>query len=163
FFSDWRGQDREGVTMRDLLEHASGLPARLVDRPPATRREFEHDICTIALEYEPRTKSIYSDLGFILLGFLIEQVGGARLGELFERVTAPVGFAIDDVLAFGVPDDARQRVAPTDPLNEDPRRGRRLVGEVHDDYAAALGGVAGHAGLFGNAGGVGAFARAALT
>src|SRR5262249_31997784 len=75
FFADWRGVDRERVTVRDLLEHASGLPARLVDPPPATRREFEHEIATIELEYEPLTRSIYSDLGFILLGFLAADVG----------------------------------------------------------------------------------------
>ena len=76
FFEDWRGADRDGVTVRDLLEHASGLPARLVDLPPATRREFEHDISTITLEYPPRSASIYSDLGFILLGFLAADRGG---------------------------------------------------------------------------------------
>jgi CubicO group peptidase (beta-lactamase class C family) len=76
FFTDWRGVDRDGVTVRDLLEHASGLPARLIDVPPATRREFEHDIGTIALEYPPRSASIYSDLGFILLGFLAADRGG---------------------------------------------------------------------------------------
>src|SRR5262245_56237559 len=42
---EWRGGDRESATVRDLLEHASGLAARLVDPPPASRREFEHDIC----------------------------------------------------------------------------------------------------------------------
>ncbi|MEP6467630.1 MAG: serine hydrolase domain-containing protein, partial [Parafilimonas sp.] len=62
FFDDWRGPDRESVTVRDLLEHASGLPARLVDAPPLTRREFEHEIGTIALEYSPRSCSVYSDL-----------------------------------------------------------------------------------------------------
>src|SRR5262249_4665992 len=46
FFSEWRGRDREQVTVQDLLEHASGLPARLLDSAPATRREFEHDICS---------------------------------------------------------------------------------------------------------------------
>jgi CubicO group peptidase (beta-lactamase class C family) len=183
-FDEWRGRDREQVTIRDLLEHASGLPARLVDQPPATRREFEHDICTIALEYGPRTKSIYSDLGFILLGFLVERVGQASLDRLFERITRlstvhleptdqfnahatssepPLHFAIDDVLAYGVPSAARPWTAPTAAMHEDPRRGRRLVGEVHDNYAAALGGVAGHAGLFGNASGAGAFARAIMT
>jgi CubicO group peptidase (beta-lactamase class C family) len=49
-FRDWRGADRESVTVRDLLEHASGLPARLFDAPPGGRREFEHDICTTRLE-----------------------------------------------------------------------------------------------------------------
>ena len=63
--------------MRDLLEHASGLPARLLDAPPQGRREFEHEICAMPLEYAPRTRSIYSDLGFILLGFLVADRGGA--------------------------------------------------------------------------------------
>jgi len=169
FFDDWRGADRETVTVRDLLEHASGLPARLVDQPPATRREFEHEISTIHLEYAPRTRSIYSDLGFILLGFVLERIGRASLADLFERITrigavseSPFHFGIDDMLAFGVPADARPRAAPTEPLPEDPRRGRTLTGEVHDNYAAALGGVAGHAGLFATASGVGAFARALL-
>src|SRR3989338_4794478 len=68
--AEWRGADRASVTVRDLLEHAAGLPARLVDAPPASRREFEHEICLTPLEYAPRSRSIYSDLGFILLGFL---------------------------------------------------------------------------------------------
>src|SRR5688572_29948856 len=45
-FGEWRGDDRAAVTVRQLLEHASGLPARLVEPPPEGRREFEHDICT---------------------------------------------------------------------------------------------------------------------
>src|SRR5262249_26357230 len=80
-FSEWRGTDRDTVAIRDLLEHASGLPARLVDAPPQGRREFEHDICALPLEYAPRTRSVYSDLGFILLGFLIEDCGGASLAS----------------------------------------------------------------------------------
>jgi len=162
FFDEWRGIDREAVSVRDLLEHASGLPARLVDLPPPTRREFAHDICTIALEYPPRTRSLYSDLGFILLGLLVEEIAGAHLDALFERISSSLDFAVDDVLAFGVSANDRARAAPTEPLDADPRRGRHLVGEVHDNYAAALGGVAGHAGLFGNASGVGAFARVLL-
>ncbi len=155
--SEWRSIEREPVTIRDLLEHASGLPARLVDPPPSTRREFEHEICTIRLEYEPRTRSIYSDLGFILLGFVLADVGGARLDVLFEGIVAR-----RPELQFGVPAADRVRAAPTDPMDIDPRRGRKLVGEVHDNYAAALGGIAGHAGLFGTAAGVGAFARMML-
>ena len=164
FFADWRGDDRAAVTLRDLLEHASGLPARLVDLPPATRREFEYEIGTIRLEYQPRTQSIYSDLGFLLLGFLAADVGGAPLDVLFER-TPPIArlkASRDSDLAFGVPVDVRDQAAPTEPLDVDPRRGRRLIGEVHDNYAAALGGVAGHAGVFGTAGAVGEFARVML-
>jgi serine-type D-Ala-D-Ala carboxypeptidase len=159
FFEDWRGDDREQVTIQDLLEHASGLAARLVDLAPATRREFEHDICTMRLEYQPRTRALYSDLGFLLLGFLAADAGGAPLPVQFELIARRVA---DDLLAFEVPDDRRADTAPTLPLDEDVRRGRALVAEVHDNYAAALGGAAGHAGLFGTVAAVGAFARAVL-
>jgi CubicO group peptidase (beta-lactamase class C family) len=163
FFTDWRGVDRADVTVRDLLEHASGLPARLVDVPPATRREFEHDIGTIALEYVPRAASIYSDLGFILLGFLAADRGGASLADQFERIAVrATPDPSEGLLSFNLPPDRRALAAPTRPLDTDARRGRLLVGEVHDNYAAALGGAAGHAGLFGAAPMVGAFARTVL-
>jgi serine-type D-Ala-D-Ala carboxypeptidase len=158
-FEEWRGLDREAVTVRDLLEHAAGLSARLLDAPPEGRREFEHDISTMPLEYAPRTRSIYSDLGFILLGFLATDRGGSSLAEqctkLFTWIDPPS-------LTFELPPERRARAAPTRPMDDDRRRGRVLVGEVHDPYAAALGGVAGHAGLFGDASAVGAFARAVL-
>ena len=84
--AEWRGDDRAHVTVRDLLEHASGLAARLVDAPPGGRREFEHEICSMPLEYAPRTQSIYSDLGFILLGFLAADRGRATLDAQFARI-----------------------------------------------------------------------------
>jgi serine-type D-Ala-D-Ala carboxypeptidase len=158
FFSEWRGSDRELVTVKDLLEHASGLSARLLDVPPGKRREFEHDICTMPLEYEPRTKSIYSDLGFILLGFLLEARSHRSLDVQFDAISG----LTDEWLSFHVPQSERERTAPTLPTKEDIRRGRTLAGEVHDNYAAALDGVAGHAGLFGTAGGVGTFATRML-
>jgi len=157
FFAEWRGADREHVTVRDLLEHASGLPARLVDPPSASRREFEHDICSIKLEYEPRARSIYSDLGFILLGFLIADLADATLKEQFRRLAAAAG--APEALEYVLPLNARFRAAPTMPMEDDVRRGRVLTGEVHDNYAAALGGIAGHAGLFGTGPAVGAYAR----
>ena len=159
FFGEWRGEDREQVTIRDLLEHSAGLAARLLDAPPEKRREFEHDICTMPLEYPPRGKSIYSDLGFILLGFALVERGRQPLDVQFDAIVPDLQ---DEWLAFGVPQGEAGRIAPTIPMNEDVRRGRVLVGEVHDNYAAALGGVAGHAGLFGTAGGVGIYARAVL-
>jgi CubicO group peptidase (beta-lactamase class C family) len=173
FFREWRGTDRETANVQDLLEHAAGLAARLVDPPPASRREFEHDICTLRLDYPPRTQSIYSDLGFILLGFIAEDRGRSPLSsqftDLWKQVarTEKIPHGRDRaggsaVLMFGAPPHSRERVAPTRPEDTDARRGRTLVGEVHDDYAAALGGVAGHAGLFGNAEGVAVFARALL-
>jgi CubicO group peptidase (beta-lactamase class C family) len=172
FFADWRGEDRERATVQDLLEHSSGLAARLVDPPPHARREFEHEIATMRLEYAPRARSIYSDLGFILLGFIAEERNRSSIADQFEefvqRLFDSSQVAADRVnpahaaLTFDAKGAPIDRLAPTLPEPTDPRRGRMLVGEVHDDYAAALGGVAGHAGLFGTAQGVGIFARAIL-
>jgi serine-type D-Ala-D-Ala carboxypeptidase len=165
-FDEWRGADRAPATIRDLLEHASGLPARLLDRPPEGRRAFEHEICGMPLEHVPRAASVYSDLGFILLGFLAADAGARPLDAQFEDARQAVA-RIEPAIAatpFGfAPATGRlSHAAPTEPLPDDQRRGRRLAGEVHDDYGAALGGVAGHTGLFGTASAVGAFARAVL-
>jgi CubicO group peptidase (beta-lactamase class C family) len=162
-FQEWRADDRAAAIVRDLLEHDSGLPARLLDLPPRTRREFEHEICRIALEYPTGSRALYSDLDFILLGFLVEDRGGAPLAGLFERLMSQAGLLpAAGPLTFSLSNDIRQRAAPTTPLSDDVRAGRRLVGEVHDSYAAALGGAAGHAGLFASASAVGGFARLVL-
>jgi CubicO group peptidase (beta-lactamase class C family) len=163
-FPEWRGPDREAVSVRDLLDHSAGLPPRLLDPPPATRREFEHEICTMPLEYEPRARALYSDLGFILLGMLAADRAGQSLAAAFDLVRerlATTDAAIGSV-SFRLTGPMKRQAAPTLPLDEDVRRGRVLIGDVHDSYAAALGGVAGHAGLFGTAAGVAGFARAVL-
>jgi CubicO group peptidase (beta-lactamase class C family) len=154
---DWRGTDREDVTVRDLLAHSSGLTAYLpFYRDHSGRHDFERAICTLPLEYPPRTRSIYSDLGFMLLAFIFEDVTGIRVGEQF----APIAAALEpDPVRFNPPRPWRARAAPTE---MDPWRGRMLQGEVHDENAHALGGAAGHAGLFGTAAGVGRFARIVL-
>ena len=157
-FIEWSGDDRAQVTVRDLLEHASGLSARLLDAPPSGRREFEHDICVMPLEYAPRSRSIYSDLGFILLGFLEADRGDAPLDAQFAAI---VGGITPDLM-FVPPPERRATAARTMALLEDVRRGETLRGVVHDNYAASLGGVAGHAGLFGTATAVAAFARVVL-
>lgn len=152
----WRGADRDAVTIADLLEHASGLTAYLpFFRDHRGRAEFERAICTLPLEYAPRTRSIYSDLGFILLGFILEDAG-YPLGDF--RLTDATADAAEH-LAFNPPKAWRERTAPTE---LDLWRGRLLQGEVHDENAWVLGGVAGHAGLFGTAAAVGAFAREAV-
>jgi CubicO group peptidase (beta-lactamase class C family) len=162
FFTEWRGKDREAATVQDLLEHAAGLAARLIDPPPGGRREFEHDICSMRLEYAPRAQAIYSDLGFILLGFIAADRGRRSLALQFGEIAGQELAGREDQLSFEAPEAARARTAPTRPMDDDPRRGRLLVGEVHDAYAAALGGVAGHSGLFGTARSVGAFGRRVL-
>jgi len=157
FLPDWRGPDRDAVTIADLLEHASGLTAYLpFFRDHHGRAEFQRAICTLPLEYAPRSQSIYSDLGFILLGFILEDVGfPLDAGPIF-RLKAE---ATTSSCSFRLQPEDRERCAPTE---LDLWRGRLLQGEVHDENAWALGGIAGHAGMFGTAEAVGAFARGVL-
>ncbi len=151
----WRGQDRRDVTLTDLLEHCAGLTAwwDLYKRNHSAV-EFAHEIGELPLEYRPRTRSIYSDLGFLLLGFIVAERGGRPLDVQFETLLGDTG------MLFRPPPDRRAAIAPTE--DDTTWRGRLLVGEVHDENAAALGGVAGHAGLFGSAPAVGAYARLVL-
>jgi CubicO group peptidase (beta-lactamase class C family) len=155
---EWRNADRQGVTLAHLLDHSSGLPAhehfwgRLIDRA-----EFERAICSLPLAHPPGTHAVYSDPGFMLLGFALERHAGATLHQQFSEFT---GAFDEDELYFRPPPALRGRIAPTE---FDAWRGRLLQGEVHDENAAALGGVAGHAGLFGTARSVGRFARIVLT
>ena len=154
---EWRGHDREHVTLRSFLTHSSGLTAWLpFYRDYTGRQEFQHAICSLPLEYPPDTQAIYSDLGFILLGFIIEDAGG----QPFQlQATQLLSTLTSAPLMFNPPPALRRSIAPTE---NDPWRGRRLVGEVHDENCWALGGAAGHAGLFGTAESVGDFARAML-
>lgn len=149
----WKEPDRAAVTIRDLLAHCSGLAGHApLYEHYRTRAEFEHAICGSPLAYAPRTKSVYSDLGFMLLGFLLE--GDSTLAARFEAVRAQMGIVED--LQFHPPRLWHPRTAPTE---FDHRRGRLLIGEVHDENAWALGGAAAHAGLFGTAAAVGQSAR----
>jgi CubicO group peptidase (beta-lactamase class C family) len=146
---EWHGEDRRDVTVTDLLAHASGLPAWLpLYETCSGRLPFQRVLCDLPLAYPPRSTSVYSDLGFILLGFLIEDLAGGRLAAQFDALGA-------SGLSFSVPAGDLWRTAPT---QQDDWRGRLLRGEVDDRNAWALGGISGHAGLFGTASGVGAFA-----
>jgi CubicO group peptidase (beta-lactamase class C family) len=157
WLGDWKGKDRDHVTLRDLLAHCSGLSAHLpLYESYSGRAEFQRVICGLALEYTPRTQSIYSDMGFMLLGWIAEDAGGASLSEQHAIVAQRLA---PEYLEFSPPRLRRPEIAPTE---IDTWRGRLLVGEVHDPNCWALNGEAGHAGLFGTASAVGAFARLAL-
>jgi CubicO group peptidase (beta-lactamase class C family) len=152
----WRGPDRDDVTLRDLLAHCGGLVAHVpFYRDRHGREEIEPAICSTSLEYAPRSKSIYSDLGFMLLGFMLAH--GATLPDRFAALLTQMG-GIQD-LQFHPPALWKKRIAPTE---IDPWRGRLLVGEVHDENTWALGGAGGQAGLFGTAAAVGECARHVL-
>jgi CubicO group peptidase (beta-lactamase class C family) len=171
----WRGADRDHVTIRHLLAHSAGLEAWFpLFRACSGRQAFETAICGLPLAYPPGTAAVYSDLGFILLGFLVADAGGAALDAQWDGMTAAVVTADSGAapaasignsatstrsLRFQPPAAWLPRIAPTE---IDPWRGRLLVGEVHDENCWALGGVAGHAGLFGTAPAVGRFARSLL-
>ncbi len=152
----WQGVDRERVTIRDLLSHSSGLPAHqpfYLTR--AGREAIERAICATPLDYAPGTKSVYSDLGFMLLGFILGNT--AALEVQFEALR--VQMQNPEELQFHPPNIWKPRTAPT---RVSEWRSRLLVGEVDDDNAWALGGAAGHSGLFGTAASVGTFARHTL-
>ena len=152
----WKGTDRSAVTVRDLLSHSGGLTGYLpLFREHTGRAEFERALCALPLEYPLGTRSVYSDLGFMLLGFMLDNDG--TLAQRFDSLLAQMG-VVDD-LQFNPPALWNRRTAPTE---VDPWRGRLLVGEVHDENCWALGGVAGHAGLFGTAVAVGGCARHVL-
>lgn len=152
----WDVDRRQAITIRHLLDHSSGLPAHIAAWTDTQGRVgYAARLAATPLEREPGAASVYSDLGFMLLGLVLEERGGtpldAQLRALFGRAIDPIQYR---PLAH-----LYERIAPTE---FDPWRGRVLCGEVHDENAAALGGVAGHAGLFGTAAAVGAFARIVL-
>lgn len=157
WIASWRGSDRDAVTLEDLLGHASGLTAHLpFFRDVVGRPEFERAIARLPLEYPPRSRSVYSDLGFILLGFVLTDIARAALDRQFAELAA--GLALGDI-CFLPPATWKPRTAPT---GTSEWRRRLLVGEVNDDNCHALGGVSGHAGLFGTAAAIGRFARLVL-
>ncbi|HEX2656856.1 MAG TPA: serine hydrolase domain-containing protein [Polyangia bacterium] len=153
------GEGKPAVTVRHLLSHASGLPAhrpfyeRVV--PGADRRlGILRAAAAEPLIAPPGARSVYTDLGFILLGWLLERLGGARLDQQARRsIFEPLGLTATTF----TPEVGAAPIAATEVCAV---RERTVVGEVHDLNAFALEGVAGHAGLFSTAGELAAVARA---
>ena len=173
-----RGTGKEGLTLASLLAHSSGLPmwcpfaadivterGQVAAGTRDARAYVARRIGEEPLEYPAGQGCAYSDLGFILLGWVVEAATGSGLDAAFrDRVARPLGLARTFFVRVGVgvaspPPVPRDEVAPTEFC---PTRRRVLRGEVHDDNAWALGGVAGHAGLFGTATEVAAIVRAML-
>lgn len=155
WIAGWTGEDRQAVTLQDLLEHASGLPAhRPYYQSRTGRASIEIAICEEPLAYPPRTQSIYSDPGFMLLGFAIENAAATPIDQQFHAWRdRELGAGVE--LRYRPGEDWLERTAPT----EDAPSGEEWRGVVHDENTQALGGVAAHAGLFGTAAAVGACAR----
>jgi serine-type D-Ala-D-Ala carboxypeptidase len=133
---------RGPVTIRHLLTHTSGLPAiRTFYQWCSTRPEVLGDLLATPLEAPPGTRVAYSDLGFMLLGEVVAAVTGMGFDTaVAELVTGPLGMRSAEFNPAGPPG----RFAATE-LRPD---GTPWTGVVHDENARAMGGVAGHAGLF---------------
>src|SRR5436190_13662057 len=170
FFHNFGVHGKTHVTFRHLLAHCSGLAGWRPYHRDVVRIERQGRLNFIASrgakefvyeqihrerpEYEAGTRSVYSDLGFMLLGELVELVARMPLDRFCQqRIFRPLGLrstAFVDLSALRT-----RRLTPIvgmiAPTERCPWRKRALCGEVHDDNAYAMGGVAGHAGLFGSA------------
>jgi CubicO group peptidase (beta-lactamase class C family) len=144
--------DASAVTFRNLLAHNSGLPAWLPLWKLSSRDEIKAAVFATKFSYTPGARVVYSDIGLILIGWAMEKIAAKSLREIVRaRVTAPLGL---DSIGYG---PISENVAPTEFYAH--QRGR-MQGEVHDENAWALGGVAGHAGIFGTARDLAAFGEA---
>jgi CubicO group peptidase (beta-lactamase class C family) len=151
----WKAPGAERITVRHLLSHSSGMPAwRALYKEAATPEEAEQQLFATSPDTLPGVRYVYSDLGFILLGKLVERVSGERLAQYDSgHVFAPLGMTDTRYLP---PASWLARIAPTE---QDPWRQKKVRGEVHDENAVRLGGVSGHAGLFSSGQDLARFAR----
>lgn len=147
---------REGIAVRHLLTHTSGMAAwaPLYERAKGPD-EILKALCREPLATEPEADVIYSCLGYILLGTLIEREEGATLDRLAEReIFAPLGMSAS---GFNPDPALLGRIAPTE------KEGERVIhGVVHDENARARGGVSGNAGLFSTASDLSRFAQSIM-
>lgn len=140
----YRDTDKADLTVSALLSHTSGLPGQVpMYRTHGTRESLLTALGTLPLRAAPGVQVTYSSQGFILLGLIAEQAAGRGLDALVaELVCAPLGLEDTGFTPAGA---GRARAVATEDC---PWRDRTVLGEVHDENAAVLGGVAGHAGLF---------------
>ena len=150
--------EKTTITIQNILHHASGLPAYQPyfqqyepKASPENSRSLQRQILAETLIHPPGSKCLYSDLGFILLGRLIEQKTGQRLDSFFEQtITGPL--RLDQHLRFlpigSINEREKEMTAATGLC---PWRHKLMQGEADDEHCWLMGGVAGHAGLFGTA------------
>jgi len=139
---------KSSVTVRHLLLHRAGLPPfRRFYLDMEGREAYERAIGDLALDYEPGARTVYSDIGVMTVAFIVEELSGQPLDVFLEdRMWGPLGMSDTN---FRPPESLRYRIAPTEV--DSAFRGFHVHGEVHDKNAYAIGGVAGHAGLFSTA------------
>lgn len=150
---------KEMITIRHLLSHSSGLPAwepyyqmvpkEDVGRPSGKQLVLDF-VCREELTYKTGYQSVYSDLGFILLGEIAERLAKKDLIKLFnETVARPLKLQNTFFAPIGSSNSLKEKFSFA-PTEDCPWRKKVLKGEVHDQNCYTMGGVAGHAGLFSN-------------
>ncbi len=159
--SEFRGQDarRRDVTVRMLLAHSSGLPAyEKLFLKMQSRDELLAAAFTVPLTADPGTRAEYSDIGFIILAAALERVADESLDRFCQReIFEPLGMLHT---AYNPPASWRAAIPPT--ADDLTFRKRIIQGEVQDENASVLDGVAGHAGLFANGGDLAIFSNVLL-
>ncbi len=158
---EFNGDDlrRREITFRMLLAHSSGLPAHEKIYLHATSKDdFLREVFSIPLKNAPGSYAEYSDIGFILLSVALERIAEESLDRFCQReVFGPLGMLHT---AFNPPAAWKPQIPPT--ADDQTFRKRIIQGEVHDENASAMGGVAAHAGLFSTAHDIATFAHILL-
>ncbi len=156
-FLPFLSEDREPITIRQLLTHTSGLPSvPELHRTHVTRDALESALHKIPLQCPPGQQVSYTSLGYQCLGWVIEAVTGLRLDQYVrDAILDPFGIEA----WYAPPREWRAKIAPTE---YSPVRGRLLQGEVHDENSYLLGGITGHTGIFAPARSVLRFGQALL-
>jgi len=158
---EFTGEDpnRRDVTMHMLLAHASGLPAyEKLYLKAKTREKLLGAAFSAPLTADPGTRTAYSDMGFIILGVALERIADENLDQFCQReLFGPLGMTHT---AYQAPAGWRTSIPPT--ADDRSFRKRIIQGEVQDENASVLGGVAGHAGLFATAQDIATFAHVIL-
>jgi CubicO group peptidase (beta-lactamase class C family) len=147
YLPEFNTPEKGSITVRQLLTHSSGLEAGAnIYRTARGREQYLQQISARPLEYTPGSNMIYSDWNMIVLQLVMERITGKTLDVLAtEKIFRPLGMTDTQ---FQPSISLRSRIAPT---QVDDGRGGLLWGSVHDENAWAIGGVAGHAGLFSTA------------
>ena len=142
------GDGKTLVTARYVLAHCGGLPAHVhLYKQHSGRDAILNAVCALELAYQPGRETAYSDMGFLVLGMALEAIGGERLDVLAqEYVFDPLN--MQDA-CYCPKASLKPRILPTEAKTN--LRNELVWGEVHDENAAAMGGVASHAGVFATA------------